>query len=116
MARHCLALDLQDDSALIQEYKRQHERIWPEIRHHLTAAGVLDMQIYLLGTRLFMVMDVSPAFTFDAMAALAAANPKVQEWEDLMWRFQAPTPWTPPGHKWVLMERIFDLAAQPRPE
>lgn len=116
MARHCLALDLQDDPGLIQEYKRHHERIWPEIRHHLTAAGVLDMQIYLLGTRLFMVMDVSPEFSFDGMDALAAANPKVQEWEELMWGYQAPTPWTPSGQKWVLMERIFDLASQSRPE
>lgn len=110
--RHCLALDLIDDPALIREYKQQHERIWPEISQHLASAGVVDMQIYALGTRLFMVMDVTDEFTFEAMATLAAANPKVQEWEELMWRFQAPTPWTPEGHKWVQMERIFDLAVQ----
>ena len=110
--RHCLALDLKDDPELIHDYKKHHERIWPEIRDHLTTAGVLDMQIYALGTRLFMIMDVTDAFTFDAMDALAAANPKVQEWEDLMWRYQAPTPWTPKGQKWVKMEAIFDLASQ----
>ena len=110
--RHCLALDLKDDPALIRDYKKHHERIWPEIRDHLTTAGVVDMQIYALGTRLFMIMDVTDAFTFDAMDALAAANPKVQEWEDLMWRYQAPTPWTPQGQKWVKMEAIFDLASQ----
>lgn len=114
MARHCLALDLKDDPALIEEYKRHHECVWPEIRQHLTAAGVEDMQIYALGTRLFMVMDVTPEFTFEGMASLAAGNPKVQEWEELMWRFQAPTPWTPQGLKWVPMERIFHLAAQRR--
>lgn len=113
MVRYCMALDLKDDPGLIQEYKRQHERIWPEIRDHLRGAGVIDMQIYLLGTRLFMIMDVTDAFTFDAMGALAEGNSKVHEWEELMWRFQAPTPWTPPGHKWVPMECIFDLAEQP---
>jgi L-rhamnose mutarotase len=113
MNRQCLALDLNDDDALIAEYQRLHQRIWPQIARHLRDSGVLDMQIWRLGTRLFMVMDTAPDFSPQAMDQAALANPKVQEWEDLMWRFQAPTPWTEPGNKWQPMEQIFSLADQP---
>ena len=58
MPRHCLTLDLQDDPKKIAEYKRYHEKIWPEVRDSLLNAGVLAMEIYLVGTRLFMIMDV----------------------------------------------------------
>jgi L-rhamnose mutarotase len=47
------------------------------------------------------------------MGQASAANPKVQEWEALMWRFQKPTPWTEPGNKWQPMAQIFSLADQP---
>ena len=36
-------------------------------------------------------------------------NPKVQEWELLMDRYQKRLPGTPPGGKWILMDKIFDL-------
>ena len=32
MPRYCLTLDLQNDPKKIAEYKRYHEKIWPEIR------------------------------------------------------------------------------------
>ncbi|SER04681.1 MULTISPECIES: L-rhamnose mutarotase [Pseudomonas] len=115
-ARYCMALDLKDDPALIAEYEQLHARIWPEITTHLRNAGVQDMQIYRLGTRLFMIMDVSADFSVDAFEAAAAANPKVQEWEALMWRYQTPTPWTPQGSKWIPMQNIFALAEQPAPD
>ncbi|SDH67960.1 L-rhamnose mutarotase [Pseudomonas abietaniphila] len=112
--RYCLALDLVDDPALIAEYERLHQRIWPEIADHLRGVGVLDMQIWRLGTRLFMVMETAANFSAQAMDNASAENPKVQEWEDLMWAFQKPTPWTEPGNKWQAMARIFSLAEQPR--
>lgn len=111
--RFCLALDLDDDVALIAEYEQLHRRIWPEIAGHLRDHGVLDMQIWRLGTRLFMVMDTGPEFSTEAMDQASAANPKVQEWEALMWRFQKPTPWTAPGNKWQPMTQIFSLSDQP---
>ncbi|GGL94196.1 L-rhamnose mutarotase [Pseudomonas asuensis] len=113
---YCMALDLKDDPALIAEYERLHERIWPEVSAHLRSAGVQDMQIYRLGTRLFMLMDVLSEFSFEAFEAAATANPKVREWEALMWRYQTPTPWTPEGSKWIPMQRIFSLGEQPAPD
>lgn len=110
MKRHCLILDLKDDEDLITEYKQQHENVWPEIKESILSAGVEKMDIYLLGNRLFMIMEVSDSFSFEAKAAADAANPKVQEWEELMWRYQAPLAQGRPGEKWLLMDHIFSLA------
>jgi L-rhamnose mutarotase len=112
MPRHCLALDLKDDAEAIAAYKRYHVKIWPEVRDSLRAAGVMDMEIYLMGTRLFMIMDVNDTFTLAAKAAADAANAKVQEWEAIMSGFQQPLPQSRPGQRWVVMERVFNLADQ----
>ena len=107
--RYCLTLDLQDHPALIAEYCRHHKKIWPEITASIKDAGIVDMEIYLLGTRMFMIMEVNERFSFDAKAGVDRANPKVREWEELMWKFQQPLPAAKPGEKWLLMERIFKL-------
>jgi L-rhamnose mutarotase len=107
--RYCLTLDLKDDPKLIAEYRQYHEKIWPEISRSIKESGVEEMEIYLLGRRLFMIMEVDESFSFEAKAAIDGANPKVQEWEQLMWKFQQALPEAKPGEKWVRMERIFKL-------
>jgi L-rhamnose mutarotase len=107
--RYCLTLDLKNDPQLVAEYKKHHERVWPEIIKSIRDSGIADMEIYLLGTRMFMVMDVSDRFSFDEKGKADASNPRVQEWEKLMWKFQAPLPQAKPGEKWLLMDRIFKL-------
>ncbi len=109
--RYCLTLDLKDDPALIAEYKRHHEKIWPEITQSIRNAGIEDLSIYLLGTRMFMIMDVADGFSFASKSRADAANPKVREWEELMWKFQQALPQAKPGEKWLLMEKIYDLNA-----
>lgn len=109
--RYALTLDLIDDEEKIVAYELAHTAIWPEVREHLFAHGVLDMQIYRLGTRLFMVMDVDAArYSAERMAKAAQANEAIVRWESLMWNYQAPTPWTPSGEKWVPMRKIFQLS------
>ncbi len=107
--RFCLTLDLKDDPTLIAEYKRYHDKIWPEITQSLRELGVANMEIYLLGTRLFMIMEVKEGFSFEAKARAERENPKVRDWEKLMWKFQQALPEAKPGEKWVPMERIFKL-------
>jgi L-rhamnose mutarotase len=107
--RYCLSLDLKEDPKLIAEYKRYHEKIWPEITKSIKDSGIEDLEIYLLGTRMFMIMEVNDSFSFEAKGKADKANPKVQEWEELMWKFQKPLPQARPGEKWLLMERIFKL-------
>jgi L-rhamnose mutarotase len=107
--RYCRALDLKDDAKLIAEYRRYHEKVWPEITESLKDSGIEDMEIFQHGTRLFMIMEVRDDFSFELKAKMDAANPKVREWEELMWKFQQPLPGAKPGEKWMQMERIFKL-------
>jgi L-rhamnose mutarotase len=107
--RYCLTLDLKDDPRLIAEYKRYHEKIWPEISRSIKDSGVEEMEIYLFGTRMFMIMEVNEFFSFEAKAKADQFNPKVQEWERLMGTFQKLLPQAKVGEKWLLMERIFRL-------
>jgi len=109
--RYCLTLDLKDDPQLIAEYKRYHRKIWPEITESIRASGIEDLEIYLLGTRMFMILEANDSFSFEKKAASDRANPKVQEWEALMWRFQRALPEAALGEKWLRMERIFKLEA-----
>ncbi|ACC75369.1 L-rhamnose mutarotase [Paraburkholderia phymatum] len=108
--RYCLALDLKDDPILIARYEEFHRNVWPEVIQHLRDHGVVGMEIYRLGIRLFMVMETDDSiFDADRMARAEQSNPVIRQWESLMWEFQAPTPWTPAGRKWIPVNRIFDL-------
>lgn len=107
MKRYCLALDLKDDPALIAEYELHHRQVWPEIIASIRDSGILNMEIYRTGTRLFMIMETRDDFSFEAKALADAADPKVQAWEKLMWNYQQALPHAKPGQKWVVMERIF---------
>ena len=107
--RYCLALDLKDDKKLIAEYEHWHQHGWPEIRKSILDAGIVSMDIYRIGNRLFMIMETDETFDFERKEKMDAANVKVQEWEQLMWKYQQPLPWAKRGEKWMLMEKIFSL-------
>ena len=109
--RHCLALDLKDDPTLIAEYKRFHspEGIWPEIIDSVKGVGIDALDIYLVGNRLFMIMDVNNSFSFSAKEKADLNNEKVVAWETLMSTFQQKLPWASANDKWLLMENIFTL-------
>ena len=109
--RYCLTLDLKNDPALIAEYCRYHENVWPEIKKSIRDSGIEGMEIYLLANRLFMIMEVNDKFSFESKALADNSNPKVQEWEKLMWNSQSPLPQAKPGEKWLLMQQIFTLAS-----
>jgi L-rhamnose mutarotase len=108
--RYCLTLDLKNDPMLIAEYKRYHERVWPEILRGIKNSGIQDMEIYLWGTRLFMIIEVNEQFSFEAKRKTDESDPKTQEWEALMWKYQQALPGAKPGEKWLRMERIFKLS------
>ena len=109
MKRYCLALDLRPDPSLIAEYEAMHRAVWPEILDSIRAAGIQSLEIYRIENRLFMVLEAGDDFSFEKKAAADAANPKVQEWENLMWHYQQALPTAGPGEKWMLMEKVFSL-------
>jgi L-rhamnose mutarotase len=109
MKKHCLTLNLKDDAALIAAYDAHHKAVWPEILESITASGIINMEIYRYDNRLFMIMETIDDFSFEKKAAMDAGNAKVQEWEDLMWKYQQPVNGALAGEKWVLMDRIFEL-------
>jgi L-rhamnose mutarotase len=110
MKRYCLTLDLKDDPALIAEYEKYHREVWPEIKKSIFDSGINSMEIYRFDNRLFMIMETDDGFTFERKAAMDAVNQKVEEWENLMWKFQQPLKNAKPGEKWVLMDRIFEIS------
>ena len=109
MKRYCLALDLVNDDKLIEEYEAYHQQVHPEIKKSILDAGIVQMELYRFSNRLFMIMEVTEEFNFDRKSEADAANPKVQEWEQLMWKYQQAIPGSKPGEKWVLMDKIFSL-------
>ena len=111
--KFCFACDLKNDSKLIAEYKEYHDKgnVWPEITKSIRDSGIVSMEIYLTGNRLFMIMETDKSFDSTKKATSDALNPKVQEWENLMWKFQQELPWAKKGEKWISLEQIFKLDA-----
>ena len=109
--KFCYSCDLKDNPELIAEYKQYHApgNVWPEVLQSLRDAGIVDMQIYLTGNRMFMIMEVDESFDPVKKAEMDAKNPKVQEWEKLMWDYQQALPWAPKGEKWIPLEKVFQL-------
>ncbi|MGI4853011.1 MAG: L-rhamnose mutarotase [Janthinobacterium lividum] len=104
-------LDLRPDPALIAEYLRLHRDVWPEIQASIRDAGVLDMQIYHAGYRLFMIMDTEDDFSLERKARMDAANPRVLEWETLMGRFQQVDTGADPTTRWIELKKVFQLTS-----
>jgi L-rhamnose mutarotase len=107
--QYYLTLDLKADDQLIAEYEEMHKAVWPEIIESIKSSGILNMEFYRTGNRLFMIMEVSEDFSFEQKAAMDAGNEKVQEWETLMWKYQQAVPGAKPGEKWMMMDKIFQL-------
>lgn len=109
MKKYCLTLDAANDPVLLAEYDHYHQHVWPEIKQSILDTGIIRMEIYRFGTRLFMMMETTDEFSFERKHAMDTANPKVQEWETLMWKYQRSVPGAKPDEKWVLMNKVFDL-------
>jgi L-rhamnose mutarotase len=109
MKKYCLACDLKDDDELIRSYDAYHQNVWPEIKESLRESGILEMEIFRTGNRLFMIIRVESDFSFEKKAEMDLANPIVQKWETLMSTFQKQIPWAKQEVKWLLMDRVFSF-------
>ena len=71
--RYCQTLDLRDSPELIAEYRKRHSQAeaWPEILAGIREVGILEMEIYILGTRLFMIVETPLDFDWDTAMELS---------------------------------------------
>ena len=109
--RFCQTLDLKDNPELIAEYRRRHskEHIWQEVMDGIRQVGILEMEIYLLGNRLFMIVETPADFDWDSAMERLATLPRQQEWEDYMSIFQDCREGDTADEKWMMMDQIFHL-------
>ena len=109
--RFCKTLTLENDPELIDDYKKVHGpgAVWPEITKGMREVGILDMEIYITGTRLFMIMDTIPDFDHDSAMKELAAKPRQSEWEAFVSRFQKTSADASAEEKWQLIERIYKM-------
>ena len=109
--RYCKTLSLKDDAKLIEDYKKVHApgAAWPEITQGMKDVGIIDMEIYIYGTRLFMIMDTIADFDHDKAMTELAKKPRQSEWEAYVSRFQLSSAEATAEEKWQLMERIYKL-------
>jgi L-rhamnose mutarotase len=109
--RFCKTLELKNDPELIEEYKKVHAEgaAWPEITRGMREVGILDMEIYIDGTRLFMIMDTVPGFDPEKSMTELAQKPRQKEWEDYVSRFQRSSAGATADEKWRPVERIYKL-------
>ena len=109
--RYCQTMELKDDPLLIAEYRRRHseEESWKEVRDGIREVGILEMEIYIIGNRLFMIVETPLDFNWDSAMERLATLPRQQEWEDYMALFQQCREGATSNEKWQMMERMFHL-------
>lgn len=112
--RRCFAVDLHDDHEQIARYRAWHQAGAPPaaVTAAIRADDVRELQIWLVGDRLFMILELGDGYDAQAKAARDAANPDIQAWDALMRTFQKPLPFAP-DRTWMEMERIYALSEQP---
>lgn len=109
--RYVQTMDLKDDDALIKKYREAHdkEHFWTEIEEGIKQVGILEMEIYILGNRLVMIVDAPLNFDWDTAMAKLATLPRQEEWEHHVAMFQNCAADATSDQKWQMMERMFQL-------
>ena len=109
--RYCQTLNLKDNPELVAEYRKRHAEgeVWPETLAAIREVGILEMEIYILDTKLFMIVETPLDFEWDSALAKMATVPRQEEWEAYMAVFQQAEAGASSADKWQLMERMFHL-------
>ena len=109
--RYCKILTLKNDSELIRQYKEVHgiDNAWPEITNGMKEVGIIEMEIYIHGNILFMIMDTVSDFDHEKAMTELAKKARQKEWESYVSRFQNTDSDATAGSKWTLMDRIYEM-------
>ena len=109
--RYCQTLNLKNNPALIAEYRKIHSKkeAWPEIRKGIRSVGILEMEIYISGFQVFMIIETPLDFDWETAMNTLSHLPKQAEREEYVSEFQECAPKSNSDEKWKLMERMFYL-------
>lgn len=110
MRRYCFTIELKNDEQLIAEYERHHANIPAGVEQSFRDAGIQQLQLYRLGTRLFMIFDVDNSFSFEKKDVIDRESPAVQKWEAQMARYQQAEPGALAGEKWKMMDQVYSFS------
>ncbi len=109
MKRYCYTLDLKENESLKKEYINHHKKVWPEILKSIKSSGILNLEIYNINYRLFMIIEAENKFDEKKKQKMDSENSIVQKWETKMWEYQKKIKGSSNGEKWVKLNRIFSL-------
>ena len=109
--RFVQTLTLRSDEEARREYIKWHsqEYNWKEVRDGIREVGILEMEIYILGNMLVMIVDAPAHFDWDKAMARLATLPRQAEWEAFVSQFQGCSANATSDEKWQMMERMFYL-------
>ena len=91
---------------VLDEYKRHHAAIWPDVLAMITQCNIRNYSIYYKDGLLFAYFEYVGE-DFEADMAEMAADPTTQKWWDIMMPMQAPIPSRAEGEWWATMEEVF---------
>ncbi len=92
----------------LEEYKRYHVSIWPEIAQAIRKAGIRNYSIYHFRGQLFAYFEYAgPEAEYEARMEKLARAPRMREWWDVMEPMQVPLEGRKPGAWWTEMEEVF---------
>lgn len=109
--RYVQIMDLRDDNELIRRYREAHDRnhFWKEIGDGIKQVGILEMEIYINGNHLVMIVDAPLDFDWDSAMARLATLPRQAEWERHVAEFQNCSAEATSDEKWQMAERMFRI-------
>ena len=90
----------------LEEYKRYHAAVWPEILDMIRQCNIRNYSIFYRDGLLFAYFEYT-GIDFDADMAKMAADPKTQEWWDIMRPIQTPIETRAEGEWWAPLEEVF---------
>ena len=109
--RYVQFLEISEDPEMVAQYRKWHSEAysWKEVREGIREVGILEMEIYILGSKLVMIVDTPVDFEWEKAMARLATLPRQAEWEAVVSKFQGCSAEDRSDEKWQPMERMFWL-------
>ena len=104
MPRYAFKLRIKPDA--IEEYEREHKRVWPELLDKLKEVGISDYSVFRRGQDLTLVLRTE---NLDSALDELDKDPVNQRWQEFMGRLFEPVPDKQPGERFAMLKEVFYL-------